>query len=231
MSESPHYHGHRRRLRERFSRYGSQMEDYEILELLLTYALPRRDTKALAKELLNRFGNLKGLLAAEPRQLRDVPGFGPGLELFWGLWREFWVRLEQQDLAPGIRVDCPERVAETARRRLGYEPEESLWAALLDNKNRLITFHELRRGGVDHVSIQPREVLTPALEYKASAVILVHNHPGGDPTPSGQDLELTKRLQQVAVELGIRVLDHLVVAEETHCSLRGEGLLSAGEKS
>ena len=228
MSDAPHYHGHRRRLRERFQRYGSQMEDYEILELLLTYALPRRDTKPLAKELLERFGNLKGVLAADPRELRDVPGFGPGLERFWALWREFWARLEQQELAPKVRVDCPERVAETARRRLGYEAVESLWAALLDNKNRLITFHELRRGSVDHVPIQAREVLTPALEYKASALILVHNHPGGDPTPSGQDLELTKRLQEVASELGIRVLDHIVVAEETHRSLRGEGILPLG---
>jgi DNA repair protein RadC len=229
MKDSPHYYGHRGRLRERFRKHGSQMEDYEILELLLTYAVPRRDTKPLAKELLNRFGNLKGLLAADARELRDVPGFGPGLELFWGLWREFWARLEQQELAPRIRVDCPERVAEAARRRLGYEPEESLWAALLDNKNRLITFRELRRGSVDHVPIQPREVLTPVLEFRASAVILVHNHPGGDPEPSGQDLELTRRLQHVAAELGIRVLDHLIVAEETHCSLRGRGLLPAGD--
>ena len=207
------------------------MEDYEILELLLTYALPRRDTKALAKELLERFGNLKGLLAADPRELREVPGFGPGLERFWTLWREFWARLEQQELRPRVRVDSPERVAEAARRRLGYESVESLWAALLDNKNRLITFHELQQGSVDHVSIQAREIITPALEYKASALILVHNHPGGDPTPSGQDLDLTRRLQRIASELGIRVLDHLVVAEETHRSLRAEGLLPAEEHS
>jgi len=229
MNDSPHYHGHRSRLRERFRKYGDRMEDYEILELLLTYALPRRDTKALAKELINRFGNLKGILAADSSELREVPGFGPGLERFWALWREFWARMEQQELAPRIRVDCPERVAEAARRRLGFEPVESLWAALLDTKNRLITFHELRQGSVDHVPIQAREVLTPALEYKASAVILVHNHPGGDPTPSERDLELTRRLQQLASELGIRVLDHLVVAEETHRSLRGEGLLPTGE--
>ncbi|MCF8085582.1 MAG: DNA repair protein RadC [Desulfohalobiaceae bacterium] len=229
MNDAPHYHGHRSRLRERFRKCGDRMEDYEILELLLTYALPRRDTKTLAKELLHRFGNLKGILAADPRELREVPGFGSGLESFWALWREFWARMEQQDLRPRTRVDCPERVAEAARRRLGYEPVESLWAALLDNKNRLITFHELRQGSVDHVPIQAREVLTPALEYKASALILVHNHPGGDPTPSGQDLELTRRLQNLASELGIRVLDHLVVAEETHRSLRGEGLLPTGK--
>ncbi|MCF8030515.1 MAG: DNA repair protein RadC [Desulfohalobiaceae bacterium] len=229
MSDTPHYHGHRSRLRERFRKYGSRMEDYEILELLLTYALPRQDTKSLAKELLDRCGNLKGVLAADPHELRELPGFGPGLECFWAVWREFWARLEEQELTPRTRVDSPERVAEAARRRLGFEAVESLWAAMLDNKNRLIAFHELRQGSVDHVSIQPREVLSPALEYKASGLILVHNHPGGDPSPSGQDLELTRRVQNVAAELGIRVLDHLIVAEETHHSLRGEGLLPSVE--
>ena len=227
MKESPHYFGHRQRLRERFLEQGSGMPDYELLELLLSYGLPRKDTKPLAKELLDRFGNLKGVFAADSRELREVSGFGPGLETFWEVLRELWKRLGQQGLEPKAKLDSPQRVAEAARRRLGYDSVERLWAALLDNKNRLISFRELGSGTVDQIHVHPRQVLTLALEYKASAVILAHNHPGGDPTPSAHDLELTRRTQRAGTEIGIRVLDHVIVAEESYCSLYGQGYISA----
>ncbi len=226
MKDSPHYHGHRKRLRQRFMDHGTQMADYEILELLLSYALPRKDTKPLAKELLRRFGNLKGVLVAESRELRDVPGFGPNLDTFWSVCRELWKRVQEQELPARTRVDSPARIVEAARGRLGYESVESLWAALLDNKNRIIVFRELSRGTVDQILFHPREVLSMALEYKASGVILVHNHPGGDPEPSPHDLELTRRVQRLGKELGIRVLDHVVLAEDSYLSLRSEGHIS-----
>jgi DNA repair protein RadC len=225
MSNSPHYIGHRKRLKERFRRSSDQVEDYELLELLLGYGLPRRDTKPLAKELLSRFGSLKGVLTARPQELRQVPQFGAGLELFWLVWREFWARTAEQPARKRQVLSGPDAVAEAARARIGYQERESFWLALVDNKNRLIAFAMLGTGTVDQTAVYPREVFTLALEHRASGLILVHNHPGGDPAPSAHDLELTRRLQQAGAELGIRVLDHIIVAEDSHCSFRAEGRL------
>ena len=225
MSKPPHYIGHRRRLKDRFRRNREQIEDYELLELLLGYGLPRRDTKPLAKELLSRFGSLKGVLTARTQELKQVPEFGPGLELFWLVWREFWARTAEGPVRERQVLDGPEAVVEAARARIGYQERESFWLALVDNKNRLTSFAMLGAGTVDQAAVYPREVFALALEHSASGIILVHNHPGGDPTPSSHDLELTRRLHQAGAELGIRVLDHIIVAEDSHVSFRSEGHL------
>lgn len=222
---SPHYLGHRQRLKQRFQDDSTLLADYEILELLLGYALPRRDTKPVAKALLQRFGNLKGIFAARPHELRDVQGVGPGIELFWSLWREFWARLSQGELQERQVLDSPRAVADMARARLGFAQTESFWVALVDNKNRLLAFVNVAQGTVDQVAVHSREILSRALECKASGLILVHNHPGGDPSPSPQDRALTSRVEQAATELGIRVLDHVIVAEEQTFSFQAQGLL------
>jgi DNA repair protein RadC len=225
MSEKPHYIGHRQRLKERFVQDRSSLADYEILELLLGYALPRRDTKPLAKELLYKFGSLKGIFTARPEELREVDGFGPGLETFWGLWREFWARLQEAPLRNRKQLCTPSAVAEMACSRLGSDAVESFWVALVDNKNRLITFAKVAQGTVDQAAVYSREVLALALHWKAAGIILIHNHPGGDPAPSIQDKDLTKRIQKAAQEVGLRVLDHLVVAEDSYYSFQDRGIL------
>jgi len=225
MANKPHYLGHRQRLKERFLRDGRSLEDYEILELLLGYGLPRRDTKPLAKRLLTRFGSLRGILAAKPQELTEVEGFGQGLALFWRLWREFWARIHQDTLQKRTSIQSPQEVIELARARIGFEPKESFWAVLVDNKNRVLDFQQVGQGTVDQAPVYPREIVSAALRRDASGVILVHNHPGGDPAPSSQDVDFTRRVHALGQELGIRILDHIIVAEDQSYSFQQAGLL------
>ena len=196
---APPHAGHRARLRERLAREAQAVADYEVLELLLGYALTRRDTKPLAKELLRRFGSIRGAVDARPDELAQVPGFGPGLTAFWQVLREV--------------LATPEAVAHMARERLVASPHEESWVALVDAQNRLIAWERLSRGGVSAVPLQPRDVLEAALGRKASGIILVHNHPGGDAHPSQPDLALTQGLQHLAPQLGLRFLDHVIVTD------------------
>ncbi len=225
MDEPPHYTGHRKRLKERFFLQPDLVSDYELLELLLGYGLPRKDTKPLAKELLTRFGSLKGILTAQNHELRSIRGFGRGLEVFWCLWQEFWSRLHEDSLREKRIVDSPYVVAELARTRIGFSSKESFWLALVDNKNRLTHFTRAGQGTVDQTPVFPREVLQIALIHDASGVILVHNHPGGDPSPSSHDIELTKQIKKSASEIGLRILDHVIVAEDRYYSFQAEGMI------
>lgn len=208
------FHGHRARLRERLGKEPAAVADYEVLELLLGYALTRRDTKPLAKALLERFGGMRGVMDARPDELAQVPGFGPGLQAFWLVLRETRARREASSLRRREVLATPEAVARMAQARLAGCPREECWLALVDRGNRLIAWEPLRRGGVGEIPLLPRDVLEMALLRRASGVIMVHNHPGGDPTPSPQDRILTDELQQLAPRVGLRFLDHVIVTEE-----------------
>lgn len=201
------------------------LADYEILEIVLGYVNVRRDNKPLAKELLRRCGNVRGVLTARLEEMRDVPGFGPGAEEFLTLWREVWARFHEQPLRDRIVLNSPEIVAEMARSRIGVKEHEEFWMALVDNKNRLVGWEQVSKGTVDQAAVFPREVIATALRHKASGVILVHNHPGADPRPSVQDVEFTRRIASAAREMDIRVLDHLVVTENKFYSFQSEGML------
>lgn len=225
VKENPHYYGHRQRLRERLSLEPTHLADYEVLELLLGHALPRRDTKPLAKELLARFGTLSGALGARPEALAEVEGIGPGVIAFFGLLREVWARLHEAPARERACLSSPQDVAKMAMARLGPLAKEEFWLALVDNKNRLIDWRQCGKGTVDQAAVYPREVLALALERQASGMILVHNHPGGDPKPSSQDLDLTRRLVRSGQDLGVRVLDHLIVTETAYFSFQAQGLL------
>lgn len=224
-TDNPHYHGHRQRLRERLARDPRSLADYELLELLLGQVLTRQDTKPLAKELLARCGTLQGVFAAGEAELLAVPGFGPGLASLWNLWRELWARLHEAPVRARQVLSSPEVVADLARARLGSSRAEAFWVALVDNKNRLLAFEAVAQGTVDQAAVYPREVLTLALRHQASGVVLVHNHPGGDPHPSTQDVDLTRRMVRAATDLGLRVLDHVIVAEGGFFSFQDQGLL------
>ncbi len=221
----PHYVGHRKRLKERLLENPRGLADYEVLELLLSYANFRRDNKPLAKTLLARFKTMRGVFLARESELRSVEGFGPGFEQFFALWREFWARVNEHPVTERVVLNSPEVVAEVAIARLGSSESEEFWIALVDNKNRLIGWEQVSRGTVDRAAVYPREVLTMALMRKASGVILVHNHPGRDPKPSIQDVELTKRIRSAASEIDLRVLDHVVVTDTSFFSFQSEGLL------
>ncbi|WP_297670059.1 RadC family protein [uncultured Desulfovibrio sp.] len=205
--------GHRARLRQRMELNPAAVADYEVLELLLGYSLTRKDTKPLAKELLRRFGSIRGVLDARPDELLQVPGFGPGLLAFLRVLRETRVRYVGSAVFKREVLATPQEVARVAQVRLSGSPHEECWLALVDRSNRLIAWEMLRRGGVADVPVYPRDVLEAALLHKASGIILVHNHPGGNPGPSPQDRLLTEELQRLAPHMGLRFLDHVIVTE------------------
>jgi DNA repair protein RadC len=225
MKQLPHYSGHRKRLKDRLTQEPMLLPDYEVLELLLGYGLPRRDTKKLAKDLLAEFKTVEGVLGARDAALLNITGFGPGLLTFWKVLREIWARKLASDIAPREQINSPSKVAALAAARLGPLASEEFWVILVDNKNRFLAFEQVSRGTVDQTPVYPREVLAKAFTHQASGMMLVHNHPGGDPTPSSQDMDLTRRISQVATDVGIRVLDHLVVAESRYFSFQEQGLL------
>ncbi len=217
--------GHRARLRARLEREPLTVEDYELMELILGLSITRRDTKPLAKELLARFGSIRGALDARPDELCQIKGFGPGLFALWRLLREFLARYAASPLRERAVMASPEAVAQMARIRLGNLAHEESWLVLVDSQNRLILWERLRRGGISSVAIQPRDVLEMALLHKASGIILVHNHPGGNPSPSKADIDLTEELQNLAPRLGLRLLDHVIVTSGDSWSISQRKIL------
>ena len=222
--DKPHYLGHRQRLREKLVRDGRSLADYEILELVLASVLPRRDTKPLAKALIERFGSLKDAVMARPDRI-DVKGVGDAVRAHWALIQELHARLGEDAARRGAPLSDPVQVARAAMARIGSKGTEEFWAAYLDTKNRLIAWERVAKGTVDQAPVYPREVLEPAIRHKASGLVLVHNHPGGDPTPSDQDVHLTQRIKRAAKELGIRLLDHVIVSEDDYFSFQSEDML------
>lgn len=220
-----HYLGHRQRLKKKLIDNPASLEDYEVLELLLGYALPRRDTKPLAKAVLKEFGSLRGALAASRSDLEKIPGIGKGISTFWTLWQEFWSRSEQSDLPEKVVLNTPEKVVRLARSRINFLRNEEFWIILVDNKNRLISFEKVSQGIVDQAVVYPRAIISRALALDAGGIILAHNHPGGDPQPSSQDIELTKKVQQIAAELNLRILDHVIIAEDNYFSFQDQAII------
>lgn len=221
----PHHLGHRARLKERLLHDSRSLADYEVLELLLGYPNSRRDNKPLAKDLLSRFGSLRGLCQARPGELSAVEGIGQGLTTFWVLWREFRARVSEQDVHEAVLVDDPKVVADLARERLGVLAHEEFWALFLDAANRALGWERVSRGTVDQTPVYPREVLAMALKREAAAVILVHNHPGGDPRPSPMDRDITRQVQLAAHGLGVKVADHVIVTHKDYFSFKKARLM------
>ncbi len=225
--EKPHYLGHRERLRERvLERGGESLADHEVLELLLFGAKPRGDTKPLAKALIKRFGSLAAVFSASPRELVAVAGSGPACAALLKAVREAALRISQQELARSEDVlSSWEQLLTYCRTRLAHESIEHFHLLFLDRKNRLIADEVQQRGTIDHTPVYPREVVKRALELHASALILVHNHPSGDPTPSQGDIAMTREIAEAAGKLGIVVHDHVIIGRQGHSSFRTLGLL------
>ena len=226
MAEKPHFHGHRERLRKRFDEGGADaLPAYELLELLLCQALPRRDVKPLAKRLIERFGTIGGVLAAEREALKEVDGVGDAVVHMLKLVEALGVHTLKEAVIGRPVIGSWQAVLDYCTARLGHSKTEHFRVLFLDNHNALIADEEQQRGTVDHVVLYPREVIKRALEHGASAVVLVHNHPSGDPSPSRADIELTRQVAEAGAGLGVAVHDHLVIGRSRHVSLREAGLL------
>ncbi len=225
MSATPHVHGHRRRLRERFEAGPKVLPDYELLELLLTYAIPRRDVKPLAKGLLERFGTFKGVLNASPAELRGATGVGETTGAFFRILRTAVERYMEARARETDALTSPDAVAAYCRAALDGLRHEVFEVIYLNTRNRVIRSERLSEGTVDQTAVYPRRVVTGALQNHAAAVILVHNHPSGDPFPSAEDKALTRRLAAAARLVDIPVLDHVIVGDGRHFSFREAGFL------
>ena len=221
-----HSQGHRQRLRTRLTAASHTLADYEILELLLGHVLLRRDTKPLAKDLLEKFGSFRGVLDARTQELTTVPGFGSALEAYWILLREVMARYAEAPVRGRTELCSPLAVAHMARMRLAACAHEEFWVAYLDTQNRLIVWEMASKGSIHAVPLYPRDIMTRALVLKAASVILVHNHPGGNPKPSNADVDLTRKVQSAGEALGIRLTDHVIVTDDACYSLMEDCLIS-----
>ncbi len=228
-----HYHGHRERLRNRFLEAGPEaLADYELLELLLFFSVWRRDTKPLAKQLLERFGGFGGVLAADPARFRDVPELARGGEEDLR-FTTVLLKAVQAALSRVLKEEIKDRpviaswtsLIEYLQVVMTHEPAEHFRMLFLDKKNILIKDEVQSRGTVDHTPLYPREVVKRALELAASAVIMVHNHPSGDPTPSKPDIEMTRQVVTALGAVHITVHDHVIVGKNRHTSFRSAGLI------
>ncbi|MFO1080110.1 MAG: DNA repair protein RadC [Reyranellaceae bacterium] len=223
--ERPHYHGHRARVRERVLKAGVEvLADYELLELLLFYALERVDTKPLAKRLIDRFGTLGDIFAAEPAQLREFEIDQRTLVLFKAL-RETGRRLAERKVRNMPVLTNWQQLIDYCHTALAHEKTEQFRILFLDRKNVLIADEVQQRGTIDHTPVYPREVVKRALALNAAALILVHNHPSGDPKPSRDDIDMTREIKTAAEALGIVIHDHLVIGRKGHANFRSLGLL------
>lgn len=225
-ADKPHYHGHRQRLRERFAQGGANaLADYEILELLLFRSIPRRDTKQLAKDLIARFGSLADVLNAPPDLLCEVPGIKEATASDLSLVRAAADALVLGSVTKKEVLSSWSDVLAYCRAAMAFKSIEEFRVLFLDKKNQLLRDEVLTSGTVDHTPVYPREVVKRALELGACAIILVHNHPSGDPTPSRADIDMTNTIAKAAAALGVAVHDHIIVGREGHASLRALKLI------
>lgn len=224
--KKPHFHGHRERLRRRFlESQGEGMPDYEILELLLMAALPQRDVKPLAKDLIARFTSLSGVLTASPEELMSVPGIKETACSALKVVQVAATRLSKAQVMGQPIIGGWDRLIDYCRTAMGHDKVENFRLLFLDRKNRLIADEAQQKGTVDHTPVYPREVVKRALELGASAIILVHNHPSGDVTPSKDDIQLTRQIKEGAEKLGIQLFDHVIVSKSGETSFKALGLL------
>jgi len=223
---TPHYHGHRERLRGRFREAGADaVSDYELLELVLFRAIPQRDVKPLAKELISKFGSFGEVIAAPRKRLTEVKGVGEAVVDELKIIHAAANRLTRGQAQKRTVLSSWSSVIDYCRTAMAYADKEQFRLLFLDKRNQLIADEVQQVGTVDHTPVYPREVVKRALELSATALILVHNHPSGDPTPSRADIQMTQAIIDVAKPLGISVHDHIIVGKEGHASFKGLKLI------
>jgi DNA repair protein RadC len=218
--------GHRRRLNEKFLKSGLEtLHEYEALELLLTYVIRRQDVKRRAKELLEKFASIKGVLDAETDDLKQIEGIGDRSAVLFRLVKETAALYLKQKAKEKKQVTCTTELLDFCRAVMGGKKDEEFCVIYLDVQNQIIEFETVQKGVVNQAVVYPRQVLESALKKKASAIILAHNHPSGHVRPSDADIRLTKTIQETAKVLDILVHDHIIIGENRFFSFREEGLM------
>lgn len=221
-----HASGHRQRLKERFLRAGREaLHDYELLELILFRSIPRRDVKPLAKRLIADFGSVAEVLGAPLTRLRTTDGIGEATALDLKLVEAAGRELAKGAVNKRMVLNSWAAVIEYCRASMAFETREVFRILFLDKRNALIADEIQQTGTVDHTPVYPREVVKRALEVSATAVILVHNHPSGDPTASQADIAMTRQIMEAGKPLGIDVHDHIIVGKNGHTSMKGQALI------
>ena len=222
---SPHYWGHRDRLRRRFREGGAEaLPDYELMELILFRAIPRRDVKPLAKEILARFGSFGEAVAASAERLMEIEGVTEAVVTEIKIVQAAALRASRSEIKKRPILGAAPTVLAYLRLAMAFEDREQFRILFLDRRNKLIADEVQTKGTVDHTPVYTREVLKRALELSASALILAHNHPSGDPSPSKADIDMTKQIVEVAIRLGITVHDHIILGRDGHLSMRSAGM-------
>jgi len=226
FEDPPHYLGHRERLRERFLSGGAYaMPDYELMELALFAAIPRRDTKPLAKALIAHFGSFAEAIAAPRERLLEIEGMSDGAATQLKIVEAAALRLSQTRVLGRPALSSWAALIDYCAAAMARAMKEEFRVLFLDRKNVLVADEVQSSGTIDHTPVYPREIVKRALELGASAVILVHNHPSGDPTPSRADIEMTREVVEAAKALKISVHDHVIVGRNGHASFKALGLL------
>jgi DNA repair protein RadC len=226
QEDAPHYIGHRERLRERFRKAGEDaLADYELLELILFRAMPRRDVKPIAKALIARFGSFAEAVAARPERLAEIPHLGEASITELKLIEAAARRLTKSEIGKRPSMGSFSAVVDYCHTAMAFNDREQFRILFLDKKNQLIADEVQATGTVDHTPVYPREVMRRALELNATALILVHNHPSGDPTPSTADIHLTNQIIAVGKSLNVLVHDHLIIGRHGHSSFKGLQLI------
>ncbi len=218
--------GHRQRLKARFLKAGGEaLPYYELLEMVLFQALPRRDVKPLAKDLLNQFGSFANVITAPPERLQSISGVGEAVVIALKTVQAAAERLARDEVMDAPVLSNWEKLLTYCRTAMARADKEQLRILFLNRKNMLIADEVQQKGTIDHTPLYPREVVKRALELGATAIILVHNHPSGDPAPSRADIDMTRDVQDIAAKLGIILHDHLIMARGGHSSFKQMGLL------
>jgi DNA repair protein RadC len=223
----PHYHGHRARLRQRLTKTGGEnLEDYELLEMILWAGNPRGDTKPLAKALLAAFGDFAHVISAAPERLLEIKGLGETGVAALKSVEAAAIRLTRtKAMSSATVLSSWDTLVDYCKADMAYRKTEQFRVLFLDRKNKLIADELQQKGTVDHTPVYPREVVKRALQLEASALIMVHNHPSGDPMPSHADIEMTKLVRDAAKAVGVTLHDHLVIGKGQEISFRSAGLL------
>ena len=226
VKPKPHYHGHRDRLRARFVEKGAQaLSDYELLELYLFRSIVRRDVKPLAKELIAKFGSFAEVISAPTKQLTEVKGVSEKIALDLKIISAAAAKLGQQSVLGRPVLSSWSALLDYVRSVMQFERTEQFRVLFLDKKNRLIADEVLGEGTVDRAPVYPREVIKRALTHEATAIILTHNHPSGDPTPSQSDINMTNQMIAAMKPVGITVHDHLIIGRDNIASFKTLGLM------
>ncbi len=223
----PHYYGHRERLKKKFLDKGiDALNEYEVIELLLFFSIPVKDTKPIAKELLKKFKNIKGIFKnLESKKILEIKGFGKNSLILFKLIKELHSIIEKQEIFHGKVLDNLEKVIKYAKASIGNKLKEELKVLCLNSKNEIIDDVNVEKGTENEIYIYPRKIVKIALENSSTAIILIHNHPSGDIKPSQNDIGITRNLKILLENIGITLHDHIIITANNYYSFRKEGLI------